>query len=87
MLTQGDTASAILAFLYMRDDRETNMGLRVFLREVNVGSKQPVALPRILESVKVPLVYKLALELGDEDPRVSAQVLCTELLRPSDTAG
>ncbi|ORY85369.1 hypothetical protein BCR35DRAFT_264576 [Leucosporidium creatinivorum] len=73
MLTHGPSAAAVLAYLFMRPDGETtNRGLKFFIDEVNsLGNN--LRLGQVLGSVKVPLVYKLALELGDEDPVVSAQ--------------
>lgn len=74
MLTHGPSAAAVLAYLFMRPDNETtNRGLKFFMGEVNsLGNN--LRLGQVLSSVKVPLVYKLALELGDEDPVISAQV-------------
>lgn len=74
MLTHGPSAAAVLAYLFMRPDNDTtNRGLKFFINEVNsLGNN--LRLGQVLGSVKVPLVYKLALELGDEDPVVSAQV-------------
>lgn len=74
MLTHGPSASAVLAYLFMRPElEETNRGLKFFMEEVNsLGNNLRIG--QVLGSVKVPLVYKLALELGDEDPLISAQV-------------
>lgn len=88
MLTLGQSAAAVLAYLYMRPDAEaTKRGLEFYLKEVNsLGNN--FRLSQLLASVRVPLVYKLALELGDLDPVISAQVRCCEhqgrrLLTPS----
>lgn len=96
MLTEPTSAAAILAFLYMQPDEDTAKGLGVLMREV-AGADQRVTLPEIMESVRVPLIYKLALELGDENSLVSAQVsnregsraflTDTSLHRPSEGSG
>lgn len=76
MLTEGNSAAAILAFLYMRPTAERTTGLAVFMNCVNTGAAggNAVTIYAILNSVKVPLIYTLALELGDDDPTVQAQV-------------
>ncbi|SCV68802.1 BQ2448_923 [Microbotryum intermedium] len=80
MLTQGAPAAAVLAKLYMlEDERRQKRGLIFYMNQIksNVQAQAfgngAVTLPAILGSLKVPLVYRLALELGDEDPRVSTQ--------------
>lgn len=73
LLTQASAAAAVLAHLYMLPDIETNRGLKFFMREINsAGAKFELA--DVLNSIKIPLVYKLSLELGDQDPVVAAQV-------------
>lgn len=68
MLCDPPVASAILAHLYMQPDDLRNQGIKILMREC-----RGVVLARLLEAVNVPLVYKLALELGDEDVEVTAQ--------------
>lgn len=77
MLTQGSSAAAILAYLYMRSETDMTAGFKVFMREVAAGNST-LTFPRVLDSVKVPLVYKLALELGDEDAAIASQASCPD---------
>ncbi|GAA6058026.1 hypothetical protein JCM3770_003979 [Rhodotorula araucariae] len=68
MLCDPPVASAILAHLYMQPDELRARGLKILMREC-----RGVVLARLIEAVNVPLVYKLALELGDENIQVTAQ--------------
>ncbi|BGO96796.1 Serine/threonine-protein kinase MEC1 [Rhodotorula toruloides] len=68
MLCDPPVASAVLAHLYMQPDDQRQRGLKVLMREC-----RGVVLAKLLESINIPLVYKLALELGDEDQMVAAQ--------------
>ncbi|GEM06491.1 phosphatidylinositol 3-/4-kinase [Rhodotorula toruloides] len=68
MLCDPPVASAVLAYLYMQPDDQRQRGLKVLMREC-----RGVVLAKLLESINIPLVYKLALELGDEDQMVAAQ--------------
>ncbi|GAA5994714.1 protein kinase MEC1 [Rhodotorula paludigena] len=68
MLCDPPVASSILAHLYMQSDDRRSSGLAVLMREC-----RGVVLARLIESVNIPLVYKLALELGNEDQHISAQ--------------
>ncbi|GAA6005621.1 hypothetical protein JCM10207_005273 [Rhodosporidiobolus poonsookiae] len=68
MLCEPSVASAIVAHLYMQPDEDRQRGLKTLMREA-----RGVVLSKLLEAINVPLVYKLALELGSEDPHVSAQ--------------
>lgn len=75
MLVEPATASAILAYIYMRPDREMRAGLTNFMREASKSSLgDQVTLFALLASVRIPLVYRLALLLGDQDPSISTQV-------------
>lgn len=76
MLADVPTASAILAYLFMRTEEETTKGLAVFMREIRKADAQPplITLPEILASARIPLAYALAFNLGDEDIRVRLQV-------------
>lgn len=84
-----EEAATILSFLYMRPtEAETSDGLRVFMREMTrdiTADKDKVTLANIIEGVRVPLVYNLALELGDEDEVVAAQVCHPLLSRRAST--
>ncbi|KDE08289.1 hypothetical protein MVLG_01552 [Microbotryum lychnidis-dioicae p1A1 Lamole] len=80
MLTQGAPAAAVLAKFYMlEDERAQKKGLVFYMKQIKANvqaqalGKGAVTLPAILGALKVPLVYRLALELGDESPRVSTQ--------------
>ncbi|BGP36884.1 hypothetical protein JCM10449v2_000786 [Rhodotorula kratochvilovae] len=68
MLCDPPVASAILAHLYMQPDEQRAHGLKILMREC-----RGVVLARLIEAVNVPLVYKLALELGNENVQVTAQ--------------
>lgn len=76
MLVDATTAPAIFAYLYMQSDKDTKRGLTVYMREaINaVLGSGGVTLLEILNSVKIPLVYRLALQLGDDNPEIRAQV-------------
>ncbi|GAA5921352.1 hypothetical protein JCM1841_002451 [Sporobolomyces salmonicolor] len=67
MLCNPPVAAAIVATLFMQSDQAKERGLKVLLREC-----RGVVLAKLVESINIPLVYKLALELGD-DPAISAQ--------------
>lgn len=70
-------AAAILEYLYMLPlSDETRSGLEFLLGEIKAAGAgmESLTLPTLLGSIKVSLVYRLALQLGDEDPNVSAQV-------------
>jgi serine/threonine-protein kinase ATR len=68
MLCDPPVASAIVAYLYMQPDAQRQRGLTTLRRET-----KGVVLNQLLESINIPLIYKLALELGNEDPAVAAQ--------------
>ncbi|GAA5902167.1 hypothetical protein JCM6882_006719 [Rhodosporidiobolus microsporus] len=68
MLCDPPVASAIVAHLFMQPDDARRQGLAVLTRET-----KGVLLPKLLESINIPLVFKLALELGNEDQLVAAQ--------------
>lgn len=73
-------ASAVLEHLYMLPRPEdTRSGLEFFMKEIKIagGGIEELTLPVLLGSIKVGLVYRLALQLGDEDPAISAQVRLT----------
>ena len=75
MLVDTSTASAILAHIYMQTDSERTKGLTNYLREASksvLGDK--FTLHALLASVRIPLVYRLALLLGDQDVAVATQV-------------
>lgn len=75
MLTEVETAAAVLAFLYMKPEAEMVKGTKVFLREISENGRGTKAtLAQLLDSVRVPLTYRLALEMGDEDPAVATKV-------------
>lgn len=72
MLTDSVNASAILAFLFMQESPvERKKGLLNLVTELE---ERNVPIQELIQAVKVPLVYKLALHLGDEDPKVARQV-------------
>ena len=73
MITEGGAAAAILAYLFMRPVDERTRGLNFFMRMVGTTGTV-VTISAILHSVMVPLMYTLALELGDDDKIVQAQV-------------
>ncbi|GAA5831812.1 hypothetical protein JCM11251_003895 [Rhodosporidiobolus azoricus] len=68
MLCDPPVASAIVAHLFFQSDDDRRKGLVVLTRET-----KGVLLPKLLESINIPLVFKLALELGNEDQIVAAQ--------------
>ncbi|GAA5989436.1 hypothetical protein JCM11641_007903 [Rhodosporidiobolus odoratus] len=68
MLCDPPVAAAIVAHLYMQPDDLRKRGLATLVRECS-----GIVLSQLLESINIPLVFKLALELGDEDLRVAAQ--------------
>ncbi|GAA5857265.1 hypothetical protein JCM8547_009406 [Rhodosporidiobolus lusitaniae] len=68
MLCEPAIASAIVAHLFMQSDHERQRGLAVLTREM-----KGISLHALLESINIPLVFKLALELGNEDPTIAAQ--------------
>lgn len=57
---------------------ERHKGLGFFMKELKAGSGEgeakKVTLAQVLNSVRVPLTYKLALEMGDEDAKVQELV-------------
>ncbi|KAM0756274.1 hypothetical protein T439DRAFT_320977 [Meredithblackwellia eburnea MCA 4105] len=82
MLLEPPVADAILAYLYMRPDSERDHGLAVLMREVRgSGGGDSVTLPKLIDSFRVPLVYRLVLELGDEHSRTTAQHALQEVER------
>ncbi|KAK4058120.1 hypothetical protein OIO90_000859 [Microbotryomycetes sp. JL221] len=72
VLTDTMTAASILAHLYMLPDAELREGVHFFMAQVN-SLDAKVDLPFLIDTLKVPLVYKLALELGDEDEARTTQ--------------
>ncbi|BGP12911.1 hypothetical protein JCM10213v2_000828 [Rhodosporidiobolus nylandii] len=68
MLCDPPVASAVVAHLFMQREDLRIRGLQTLVREMG-----GVRLDALINSVNIPLVYKLALELGDEDPTVAAQ--------------
>lgn len=78
MLVDTSNASAILAHIYMQSDSEITKGLTNFMREASKSALgDRVTLLALLASVRIPLVYRLALLLGDEDSRISTQASLT----------
>ena len=75
MLTAGTTAAAILAFVYMQQSaKKIEAGLKNYTDLIKHSSSgADLSLTRILGSVKVPLVFRLAIELGDTDPITSTR--------------
>lgn len=72
MLTDSVNASAILAYLFMQENpSERKKGLLNLVTELE---ERDVSIQELIQAVKVPLVYKLALNLGDEDLKVATQV-------------
>lgn len=72
MLTEGGNASAILAFIFMLENvSDRKKGLANLMAELE---PRAVSLQQLIQAVKVPLVYKLAVNLGDEDVRIANQV-------------
>lgn len=69
------SASGVIAFLLMQSPEKRDTGLRVFMGLMkSLEGSQMLSLPDILASIKVPLVYKLVLELGDEQEKVFTRV-------------
>lgn len=74
MLTDATNASAILALLFMQkkvQDRKRGLDVLMLLVE---DHNHTITLQQLIEAVKVPLVYNLALNLGDEDKSIAVQV-------------
>ncbi|KAK4054815.1 hypothetical protein OIV83_000739 [Microbotryomycetes sp. JL201] len=61
-----DVASAVLAHVYMLPDSQLSQTLKFFLDQIN-SLGHDVDLARLIESRTVEIVYRLALELGDDD--------------------
>ncbi len=75
MLTAGPSAAAILACIYMQEtEKKVKAGVTRYLNLISKSSSGTgLQISRILGSVKVPLVFRLAIELGDEDPVISGR--------------
>lgn len=69
MLCDPPVAAAVLAHLFVQSETARGPALKYF-----TASCHGVVLRNLIESVHVPLVYHLALALGDEHPAVAAQV-------------
>lgn len=69
------SAPAVIAFLLMQPAEKCEIGLRVFMGQMkSPEGSSTLSLPDILASIKVPLVYRLVLKLGDEQAEVSSRV-------------
>lgn len=76
LLAEVSAASAILSFLFTQPaEPATEKGLTVFMREIGKAkTTNPVTLEMILGSTKIPLAFRLAYQLGDEDADVRLRV-------------
>lgn len=74
MLCEPTWAASILAYLFMQDEQKRTASLHYL-----VSACRKVLLSSLIESVHVPLVFRLAVNLGDEDPKVIARVCAVRI--------